>query len=130
MGPVRRGLTLALLPTSALAEVCDKERPNWDGAPVSTFSEALVLFSSIPAVLLLCASVGVFRFRLKKTAVGVVVLWTIFVSFVAMPTAQSMRLASIAEVCVGSPTLFIALVATLCLGIILHTSPTPKQNDV
>lgn len=129
MGPLRRGLILALLPAPALAEVCDTERPSWDGSPVSAIDEAIALFSSPPVFLLLLATVIAIRFRLKKMAPGVAVLWTIAVSMVAMPTTNSIRLAGITEGCIGSPTLFIALVGALCLGMILYTAPTAKQGD-
>ena len=50
MGPFRRRLSLTLLisvmASPALAEVCYKERPDWDGIPVTLESEALALFLS------------------------------------------------------------------------------------
>lgn len=127
MGSLRRGLTLALLvPTAAMAEVCDKTRPNWDGTPVSAIQEALFLIATPAALLLTFLSLLAIRFRHQWGALAIVVLWTLLISFIAMGNPTGVRPSEIAEGCVGSPTLFIGLVAAICGGMIFYT--TPRQD--
>ena len=80
MGSLRRGLILALLPSAAWAEVCDKERPAWDGAPVTPVTEAVALFSSLPALVLICATLLALRFRHQWGGLIVVLLWSFLIS--------------------------------------------------
>ncbi len=127
MGSFRRGLTLALLaPTAAMAEVCDKTRPNWDGTPVSTGQEAIFLTATPATLLLVFLSLLAVRFRHQWAALAVVVLWTLLVSFIAMGNPTGVRPQEIAEGCVGSPALFIGVVAAICVGMIFYT--TPRQS--
>ncbi len=125
MGPLRRGLILSLLPTSALAEVCDKVRPNWEpGTPVTAFGEMVALMGTPPSLILLLATAFVLRFRHKWGGLIVVVLWTAWISVVSLLGGRDeMRVAASAEGCIGSPTLFIAVVAAICIATILYTSP-------
>lgn len=129
MGPLRRGLALALLlgPAPAWAEVCDKSRPNWDGTPASAVDEALFLFSTPASLVLLICTLVVIRFRHQWGALAVVVLWTLLVSVIAMADPTGLRVSEIAEGCAGSSTLFIALVAAICGGMILYTSRRPER---
>jgi hypothetical protein len=46
MGPLRGGITLSLLASPVWAEVCDKERPYWDGSPVNVWQEPLHYYTS------------------------------------------------------------------------------------
>ena len=135
MGSLRRGLTLAALaPSAAWAEVCDKTRPNWDGTPVSMMGEAIFLFSTPAALILVLGSLLAIRFRHQWGALIMVVLWTLLISLVAMGDPTGMREFELAEGCVGSPTLFIGLVAAICIGMILYTTPrmgaaTPTDKE-
>ncbi len=134
MGPVRRGLTaalaLALVPGALRAEVCDKVRPNWEpGTQTTAFNEALFLFSTLPSLILLAATALVLYFRHQWGALIVVVLWTGFVSILAFsgdPTGIEQM--AVTEGCVGSPTLFIAAVAAICVAMIFYTAPRPSRG--
>ena len=126
MGPLRRGVTLALLPTGALADACVRTRPDWDGTPVSLLDEALFLVATPAALVLIIASLVAVRFRHQWGALVVVVLWTLFVSLIAMGDPTGLRAEEVAEGCVGSPALFIGLVAAICVAMILYT--TPRQG--
>lgn len=126
MGPLRRGVTLALLPTGALADACARTRPDWDGTPVSLLDEALFLVATPAALVLIIASLVAVRFRHQWGALVVVVLWTLFVSLIAMGDPTGLRAEEVAEGCVGSPALFIGLVAAICVAMILYT--TPRQG--
>lgn len=128
MGPFRRGLILATLSESALAapalaDTCALQRPNWDGAPVSAIDEALQLTSSPITVILIAITLLVVRFRSQWGGVAVVVLWTVLVSMLTMVDPTGTRVLDMAEGCIGSPTLFIALVAAICVATILYTAP-------
>lgn len=117
---------LALFPGTAFAEVCDKIRPGWDGTQVTAFSEILTLAATPPALILLIASAVVIRFRHKWGALFVVVLWTVYASALTMFDPTGLRAPAMAEGCVGSPALFVAIVAAISVGLILYTSPRQR----
>lgn len=123
MGPLRRGLILSLLPGPALAAVCDDARPNWDGVPVTAFAEAVSLLSTPPALILLVATALVVRFKNQWGGLVVVVLWTLFASLLTMFDPTGVREIATQEGCFGSPALFIAAVAAICVAMILYTAP-------
>lgn len=125
MGPVRGGLILSLLPGVALAQDCAMQRPGWDGAPVSALQEALFLASSPAALVLFAGTVLALRFKTQWGALAVVVGWTAFVTFLTMLVPAS-RKAALAEGCVGSPALFIGIIAAICVGMIFYTAPPIK----
>ncbi|MEP4197146.1 MAG: hypothetical protein ABJL99_16090 [Aliishimia sp.] len=130
MGSLRRGLILACLTPSALwAEVCDKARPAWDGNTVSAWQEAVFLFSTLPALVLIVASMLAIRFRHQWGALVVVVLWTLLVTMVSMADPTGIQKLAAAEGCVGSPALFIGVVAAICGGMILYTVPRAKRLE-
>lgn len=136
MGPLRRGLILAsamLLPFAARAgEVCDKVRPNWDGGPVSAWEEALLLFGSPAALVLLFCTVLAARFRSAWGGLAVFVGWSFLVSaFTFYDPTGGQRPAAAAEGCVGSPALFIGIVAVMSIALLLYTgkpTETPKKD--
>ena len=131
MGPLRRGLILGLLtPNAALAEVCDKVRPFVSpGEPGTAFTEMVSLMGTPPSLILLVLSALAIRFRWQWAALGIVVLWSIWVSLVAMQPPDGTLLLAIEEGCVGPPTLFIALVAAICGGMMLYTAPRKAKTD-
>ena len=116
---------LAALPTSALAEVCDKVRPHWvPGTDATAFSELISLFGTPPSLILLVATAIVLRFRSKWGGLAVTVLWAGWVSLVSIVGAnEEMQQLAAREGCVGSPALFIVAVAAICIATILYTSP-------
>lgn len=125
MGPLRRGLStaaaLALAPSAAWAQVCDQVRPFWTpGSPATAWDELLGLMGTIPSLVLLVLSLVVIRFRHAWGALVVTVLWTLWISVVAFlgPRGATQQQAA-AEGCIGSPSLFIAAAAALCIGMIL-----------
>ncbi|MFP7570165.1 hypothetical protein [Marivita sp. S2033] len=125
MGSVRRGVILSLTPGVAWAQDCAVQRPDWDGAPVSAVQEAMYLAMSPAALALFLASAVAIRFRSQWGALFVVVLWTLFVTALTM-LAPASRKVALAEGCVGSPALFIALIAAICVGMIFYTAPPIK----
>ena len=129
MGSFRRGVILALFPTPALAEACDKIRPGWDGGPVGPVAEAITLFSSPIALILLFLTALVFRFRSSWGALTLCLFWSFLITAVTFfdPTGGVRTLAA-AEGCVGSPWLFITVVAALSVGMVLNTGK-PAQNE-
>lgn len=114
-------------PLPALAEVCDKERPNWDGLPVSGLAEALSLFSSPAGLVLLAASALVIRFRNQWAALITMLLWTGLISVITMIDPTGINEAARAEGCTGSATLFIIAVAAICGAMILYTAPRSSR---
>ena len=125
MGPVRGGVILSLLPGVAWAQDCAVQRPGWDGAPVNVVQEAVFLASSPAALVLLLGTAIAIRFKSQWGSLAVVLGWTAFVTFLTMLAPASRKLA-MAEGCVGSPALFIAVIAAICVGMIFYTAPPIK----
>ena len=132
MGPLRGRLGLAtallLCGSPAVAEVCDKERPDWDGLPASALSEAISLFGSPVGLVLLAATAFAIRFRSTWGGLAVTVCWTIFVSIVVQYDPTGIRQQAMKEGCLGEPTLFIAAAIAICIATILYTAPR-KSGD-
>ena len=130
MGPIRRRLAafITLLPTPALAEVCDKERPEWDGVAASALDGMLDLLATAPSLILIVASLLALRFKSVWGGLATVVGWTIWVSVINSPAAFPARAAAIEEGCIGSNTLFIALAIAICVGIVVYTAPRASLN--
>ncbi len=122
-------MIVALLPGATRAEVCDKERPAWDGLPESGIGEAIALFSAAPSLILLLATALVIRFRSSWGALAVAVLWAFLVSLLAFKGPGDIAMQAIAEGCIGSPTLFIATVTAISVAMILYTAPRSGRSD-
>lgn len=126
MGSFRRRLTalLAFAPSGALAQTCSDMRPGWDGAPVGAVAEAVQLFMTPGALVLILASAIALRMRSQWGVLAVVIGWTIIVSLLTLyDTGDGARALARTEGCVGSPTLFILVVAAICGAMILMTAP-------
>lgn len=136
MGPVRgmKHLTRALaraftaaclvaLPAAAGASVCDTARPGWDGTPATALTEALWLAGSLPAIVLLVATALAVRFRSAWGGLAAVSGWSVMVGVIVFGGDRAAHAAARAEGCIGSPALFIACVAAICVATILYTAP-------
>jgi drug/metabolite transporter (DMT)-like permease len=127
-------VAITLCATPALAEVCDKVRPGWTpGTQITTVGEAVALFSTGPALVLLVATAVVLRFRSQWGGLAVTMLWSVLVSFIAMDAfgedPTGIRDHAIREGCVGAPTLFIALVTAICIVTVLYTAPLRGRSN-
>ena len=101
-------------------QVCDAFRPGWDGTPVGAWAEAVALFASPAALVLLAATALVVRLRSPWGAAAVCVGWSLLVSGVTVfDMSGGQRRAAMAEGCVGSPVLFVAFVSALCVAAVL-----------
>lgn len=130
MGSFRSGLTLVFLTSiasPARAETCAQFRPAWDGGNVNAFQEMVALFGTPISLVLLIATAFAIRFRNSWGALAVFVGWSFAVAAVTFldPTG-GMREAAAAEGCVGSPSLYIAVVFVLCGGMMVYLN---KVND-
>lgn len=120
MGPVRRGIILALVPGSAFAEVCDKERPFWNPAdgPVGLWSEPLHTFASpigaASAVLLLIAFLANRRWLWGLTALLFAYMTVVIFANRLLEDPTGILDFAIKEGCVGPAHLSIALTAAIC----------------
>ena len=80
-------------------------------------------------LVLLAATVVALKFRSKWGALIVCVLWSFFVSGLTLfDMTGGLRTAAMAEGCIGSPTVFIVIVAATCVALILHTAPRPEKE--
>ncbi|MEO9684727.1 MAG: hypothetical protein ABJR46_03055 [Tateyamaria sp.] len=117
------GSVIVALPGAAWAEICDKERPNWDGTDVTAIGEAFTLFTTPVALVVLAFTIIALRFRNQWMGLGAVLGWTGFIALITTADPTGTRNLAIAEGCIGSPTLFIAVVAAICVGTVIYTKP-------
>ena len=125
MGSLRGGIIAAFLPGTALASgTCAQMRPLWTpGAAATPWDELLGLMAAPPSLLLLVLSALVIRLRHAKGALIVTVAWSFWISALTFYASGSDGYrAALAEGCIGSPALFIATVAAICIAMILYTT--------
>ena len=95
---------------------------------MSAFGELLFLLQSpIVLVLILLTAVAV-RFRSEWGGLAVVVGWSI-ATYLVTGWGGGTQTAAMAEGCVGSPALFIAVAGILCIGVVLYTAPIGKRKQ-
>lgn len=111
----------AALPGSAWAEVCDTERPVWDGTPATQLSEALGLISSPIGLFLLGALTIAVVFRHPMGTALAALMWSCFIAFLVLPDTSGVRAQAMAEGCVAPPTLFIGLSTAICALAVVYT---------
>lgn len=133
MGPVRRGLTsaasLMFLPTALFARSCADMRPGWTAdTPPSALNEALFLLTTGPNLFLLAATAVALFLRSQWGGLVVVVLWAAFITLLTTVSAPHAQDAAHANGCAGSPTLFIGLVAAICVATVLYTMPHSRGD--
>ncbi len=119
---------VALSPNVAWAQSCADQRPNWvPGTDATVLTEAIALLSSPFSLILVIATVLCFRFKSQWGSVLVVVLWTALISLITFGDAGG-RAAGMSEGCIGSPSLFIAIIAVISVGLILYTAPRADKD--
>ncbi len=116
-----------VLPSKALAEVCDKERSGWDGMDVTLLGEATTLFLTPLGLVLLVLTTVALRMRNHWVGLVAIVGWTVYLSIITIADPTGLRTAAMEEGCIGSPALFIALVTAICIGTAIYT--TPRKAD-
>ena len=130
-----RGLWLYLLmfPTTALSEVCDKERPLWTGGPVSAWDEALWYLTSPAGWLLLIALIIALIVRRRRLwfvagAVAALTGWAAYklphLDDPRMPFYELMQ----QEGCLGPPHLSIALCGAISVLSFYAAMRRPKTK--
>lgn len=131
MGSFRRGLNLSLalflLASPALAEVCDKARPQWNGVPATLTSEALTLFLLPQSLFLIGALAVAVLFRHAMGTALVALMWSFFISYIIWPDPSGVRQAAQSEGCMAQPTLFIVASAALCFVAVVYTARREKR---
>lgn len=110
-----------------MAEICSVQRPDWDGVPVTAVQETLSLASTPVVLILLLLSALAIRFKSQWGVLVLVVLWTILVSFLSI-FAPNARTVGMTEGCIGSPALFIGIIAAICVGMIFYTAPPSRER--
>lgn len=115
------------LPSRALAEVCDKERPDWDGTPPGMLDEAIGLFLSPAGLFLSGALLLALLFRHAMGTALVALLWSFFITALVTGMDDPLRAAAVREGCIASPTLFIAASTAICLAAVVYTFRREKR---
>lgn len=72
-------LGLSVSPTVIFAEVCDKERPNWNGIPVTAAQEVAFLFIQPTQIILLAITVFVIYRRARISCGLLALVWAAFI---------------------------------------------------
>jgi hypothetical protein len=114
-------LGLLVSPTALFAEVCDKERPLWNGGPVSAWQEAIGYLTSPIGWLLLavCALALLFRRRWLWAICGIVAA-LIGWAAVKLPHLDDISVNFYElmqqEGCLGPPHLSIAICAAISVS--------------
>lgn len=119
---------LILLPSPAFAEVCDKERPLWDGSKVGPVEELIYIVASPHGALLILLTVAAVLIRKFWVSFPVAALlllfalmlywdWSIYGDGIAYPAYR--------EGCRGAPHVAIACLAAIALGLVLISKTRP-----
>ena len=97
--------------------------------PVSAWGEFVFLLQSPIVLILILLTAVVIRFRSEWGGVAIVVGWSIVTYLVTgWLSGSTTQTAAANEGCVGSPALFIAVAAILCIGVVLYTAPLPRRE--
>ena len=102
------------------------------GGPATMWDEALHLAATPLSLLLLLGTALAIRFRSQWGGLAAVVGWSFLVYFVAFgdpndPTGITQ--AAMQEGCIGSPALFIAVVAAICVATVIYTAPEKEPSS-
>lgn len=122
--------TAVVVPHPVIASTCSDFRPNWDGGSVSAWSEMIQLFGTPISLILLLGTALAVRFRKPWAALAVFVGWSFAVAAVTFldPTG-GVRAAAAAEGCVGSPSLYIAVVFALCGAMMVYLNKMADRDQ-
>ena len=117
------------MPTSAWAEVCTLQRPDWDGTPVTALGEFVFLLQTPIVLILIIATALAVRFRSEWGGLVVVVGWSLS-TFLATGwgSNDAARAMAMTEGCIGNATLYIVFAALVCIGVVLYTAPLKRDK--
>ena len=109
-------LSIFMLPSAALAEVCDKERPLWDGTPITAWSEAVILMTHPFQVILLAATLFAIWARARVVCFILALLWIGYIPLMLSRDLNDITWAAIREGCIGSTILFMGLCGAISMA--------------
>ncbi len=96
---------------------------------MTAVGEMLFLAQTPMVLFLILATAVAVRFRSEWGGVAVVAGWSIATYIVTgWGSSDGLRNAAINEGCAGSPALFIAVAAAVCIGVVLYTAPLPRRR--
>ena len=104
------------------------ENPGWDGVAVTPWGEAILLFSTLPALVLIVLTMLAIRFRHMWAGLIVVLLWSTLVTFLISLADDEVRNLAIDEGCRGDPVLFIGAAIVICIATLILTGPKRKPD--
>lgn len=117
-----------LLPTSAIAEVCDKERPLWDGTPATAWTELINLMTSPIQVALVVATILAIWTGTRIGCGILTLVWAAFIPMMLTRDLDDMIWEASREGCIGSPILFMGLCAAICSAT-LYATLRPRSSQ-
>lgn len=126
-------LGLSVSPTVIFAEVCDKERPNWNGIPVTAAKEVVFLFTQPTQIILLAITVFVIYRRARISCGLLALVWAAFIPSLLTRDLDDAIWEGFQEGCIGSADLSIGLSAAICIVTLyaaLRPRRKPKQGDI
>lgn len=122
---IRFAVVAALIPTIAVAEVCDRERPNWDGLPVSAITETLVWLTTPTVLLLILATALAIYFQQRWVSVVLALFWASLIPFLFTQDLDDVYWEAWEEGCIGPSDLSIGLCAAICI-LTLYLACRPR----
>jgi hypothetical protein len=126
-------LGLLVSPTALIAEVCDIERPHWNGSPVTVVQEAAILFTQPTQIILLAATLFLI-YRKARIGCGLLALvWAAFIPSLLTRDLDDATWEAFQEGCIGGTDLSIGLSAAICILTLyaaLRPRRNPKQGDI
>jgi len=111
-----------------MSTTCTQIKPDWDGTPVTMLGETIALATTPMTLILLAGTLITLRSRHQLGTLILVVSWSFYVSFLTLLDPGNTFANARAEGCLGTPTLFIALVAAICVGMIFYTAPNEARE--
>ena len=124
----RLWLCIMLLPTTAFAEVCDKERPLWDGTPTTAWSEAIILLTSPSQIILLAATMLAIWYGWRIACLILALIWVAFIPMMLTRDLDDMTWEASREGCIGSPILFMGLCSAISVLSFYAAMRRPKTK--
>lgn len=118
----RLSATFAALPSTALAEVCDKVRPLWGGGDVGLLGEMLANLLSVPGLVVVAAVALAFWSRSRWLLVLLSLLPIAFATLIHIGTDNEIHALARQEGCVGPPALTLTLFVLIGVAMLVRAA--------
>jgi hypothetical protein len=115
------------VPTASYAEVCDKERPFWNGVPVNMWQEAVIMLTQPSMIFLVMATIFALIYKSRIVCGLLAFVWASLIPMAFTRDLDDITWEASQEGCVGPVDLFIGICAAICM-ITLYTALRPRRR--